>query len=151
MSGFLAMATPNWFELPTDPIEKILACLDVFDLMNFSSTCKTWEMKCANLQLNSFMSGSTHELYEPMFLYVHHFTILCSQWWMLDLHHSIFCISCLTLVSFCWTTHRHLYIADIKTKSRWHKGWGKLVRRHGWATRCVCRKIIPLHEQAVEK
>ena len=88
------MATPNWFELPTDPIEKILACLDVFDLMNFSSTCKTWDEVRKKLQLDALKSCSTHELYEPMFLYVHHFSILFHVSWALDLPR-------LMLVLFC--------------------------------------------------
>jgi hypothetical protein len=77
MSSCPAM-TPNWLDLPIDLIEKILACLDVFDVMNFSSTCKTWEAARKKLELDALKSGSTYVLYEPMFLYVHHFSILSS-------------------------------------------------------------------------
>ena len=101
--------------------------------MNFSTTCKTWDEVRKKLQLDALKSCSTHELYEPMFLYVHHFSILFHVSWALDLPR-------LMLVLFCWTTHSHPYIADIKTRSRWHTGWGKFVRRHVWATWCVRRK-----------
>ena len=78
--------------------------------MNFSSTCKTWDEVRKKLQLDALKSCSTHELYEPMFLYVHHFSILFHVSWALDLPR-------LMLVLFCWTTHSHPYIADIKTRS----------------------------------
>ena len=61
MSRCLAMVTPNWLELPIDQIEEILSCLDLFDVMNFSSACKTWDEARKNLRLDALKSGRTHD------------------------------------------------------------------------------------------
>ncbi|CAL5002428.1 unnamed protein product [Urochloa decumbens] len=53
----LSSKLARWCDIPVDPCEHIVHRLDVIDILNFSSTCKSWEAICMNLKATILKSG----------------------------------------------------------------------------------------------
>ncbi|CAL4988754.1 unnamed protein product [Urochloa decumbens] len=53
----LSSKLARWCDIPVDPCEHIVRRLDVIDVLNFSSTCKSWEAICKNIKATILKSG----------------------------------------------------------------------------------------------